>query len=453
VKLGSLRTPSALAVEVLWSFAAAALFVQFFGQGDGPAPSILAVAAVVLASFALARVLPSSSTSDDSAGAGVAMSMAALAVIGLLTYNRPPWDIGWLADVATDLRAVIQPNGHVIAGMVAFIALWIRGVRRGSLPELDLDDAIFSVSVGFVPVVIAALSTPDVQVDISWGAFAFAYGIVALATLGVFNASPSVELSSMTTGWPLAIGVLAAVALAFALVAGTVDRDVFDVLSPLVAPVEAVGRLLRDYVLMPIFWVIALPFRLFVWVLDALAPNSEQMRRPPQPPMEEPPKDEGDTPLWWRVLVAIGLSVSGALIALLALWLLWRSFRRYVGRRAAGIGEDRENVEPASSLLGDLGSMLGALGQRFRRDRGAPNSVAIRRLYFEVLAAAEDRGLPRPVSATPSRFAASLDASFGSDLASKISAAFVESRYGERALDDERVRLLREKWRTEREQS
>jgi hypothetical protein len=208
-----------------------------------------------------------------------------------------------------------------------------------------------------------------------------------------------------------------------------------------------IGRLLRDYVLVPIFWFIALPFRLLAWVLDAIAPHSEQMRRQPLPPMEEPPKDEGDTPLWWRIVVAIGLSVSGVLIALLALWLLWRSFRRYVGRRPAGAGEDREHVEPASSLLADLGSMLGALGQRFRRERSAPNAVAIRRLYFEMLAAGEERGLARPISATPTRFAPALDASFGSDVASKISAAFVESRYGERSIDDARVRRLREEWR------
>jgi hypothetical protein len=91
--------------------------------------------------------------------------------------------------------------------------------------------------------------------------------------------------------------------------------------------------------------------------------------------------------------------------------------------------------------------MLGALGQRFRRERSAPNAVAIRRLYFEMLAAGEERGLARPISATPTRFAPALDASFGSDVASKISAAFVESRYGERSIDDARVRRLREEWR------
>jgi hypothetical protein len=73
--------------------------------------------------------------------------------------------------------------------------------------------------------------------------------------------------------------------------------------------------------------------------------------------------------------------------------------------------------------------------------------VAIRRLYFEMLDAAGRRGLERADAQTPLQFAPALDAQFASGVPSEISAAFVESRYGERAVDDERVRRLREQWR------
>ena len=93
--VGAVRTPLALLVEALWSFAAAALFVQFFGQGDGPAPSIITVAAVVVASFALARVLQPASgePAGDDATRGVIVSIVALLVIGVLTYDPTPWDV------------------------------------------------------------------------------------------------------------------------------------------------------------------------------------------------------------------------------------------------------------------------------------------------------------------------------------------------------------------------
>jgi hypothetical protein len=73
--------------------------------------------------------------------------------------------------------------------------------------------------------------------------------------------------------------------------------------------------------------------------------------------------------------------------------------------------------------------------------------VAIRRLYAEVLAAAGEQGLERPPATTPARFAPALDAHFASGLPSEITSAFVESRYGERVVDDARVRALTERWR------
>jgi len=286
-----------------------------------------------------------------------------------------------------------------------------------------------------------------VQGDVSWGALAFAYSVVALVALAVFNAPSRAGLASMATGWPLALLALGGAALAIALVAGTVDRDAFDVFAPLVAPMEAGGRVLRDYVLAPIFWVIALPFRLFVWALGLFVPDAQETPElPEERPMEKPPED-GETPLWWRVLITAGLTLGGVAVALIVLLLLWQSFRRYMRRRGVDPREQREDVAPASSLAGDLGAMLGALGRRFRRDERAPNAVAIRRLYYDVLSRAEHDGISMPPSATPTQFAPTLDAHFASRSPSEISDAFVESRYAERAVDDDVVRRLRQQWR------
>ena len=107
----------------------------------------------------------------------------------------------------------------------------------------------------------------------------------------------------------------------------------------------------------------------------------------------------------------------------------------------------RESIEAESSLAADLGDLLGAIGRRFRRSPRPQQAVQIRRLYFEMLDAAESRGLSRPAAATPLQFAPSLDAHFGSAVPSSISRAFAASRYGELAIDAEEVREVREGWK------
>jgi hypothetical protein len=309
-----------------------------------------------------------------------------------------------------------------------------------------------SASFGLVAVLIAALTTPDVQGGAAWGALAFAYTVVAMLTLAVFNASPRTALSSLATGWPLAIVGVAGVVLVIALIAGTTGGALADPLSPLIAPVEAFGRGVRDYVLAPIIWLVALPVRAFVWLLSLATPGDQDPQQILEPPAEEePPPEEGDPPLWFRVLLIAGSVLGGAVVALVVLWLLWRAFRRYLGRRAFDPRETREDL-PAGEGLG-LGGMLGSLGRRFR---GAPRvgSAPIRRLYFDVLAAGEERGVARPPGATPLQFAPALDAEFASHAPTDITEAFVESRYAERSVDDGRVRELRDRWRRrmEREQ-
>jgi hypothetical protein len=451
VTAGSLRTPLSLAVEVLWSFAAVVLFVTVFGQDDGPAPSIITVAVTVLASFALARVLqPVNEASDEHRTQGVAISIIALVTITHLTYASPPWDLSWLSTLITNPAEAIEPNGHVVAAFAALFAVWLRGVQRGSLPEIEFEGALQSVSVGFVFVVIAALATPDVQGDISWSALAFAYAIIAILTLAIFNTSPGVQLASLARGWPLAIGSLAGLALLLALVAGTIDRDAFDAFEPLVAPTEATGRVLRDYVLAPIFWVIALPFHLFAWLIGLFVPDDQPLRPIPEQPAEEERQLDEDEPLWFRILLAIGAVLGVGIAITIALLLLWYAFRRYMRFRARDARELREDVEPESTLSLDLVAMLGSLGRRFRRER-TPDAIPIRRLYFDLLDAAEDRGLERPPYATPLQFAPTLDARFGSSVPSQISAAFVESRYAGRDLPPDRVHTLQERWRLARD--
>jgi hypothetical protein len=398
---------------------------------------------VTVASFLLGRVLQPDEGEERARLEGVAISVAALFAISVVAYGG--WDFQWIRTLLSEPGDAVQPNGHVIAGVAALFALWVRGVQRGTLPDIDFESVLASASFGLVAVLIAALTTPDVQGGASWGALAFAYAVVAMLTLAVFNASPKTALSSLATGWPLAIVGVAGVVLAIALIVGTAGGALSDPLSPLMAPVEAFGRGLRDYVLAPIIWLVALPVRAFVWLLSLVTPGDPDPQQVLEPPAEEePPPEQDDPPLWFRVLLIVGSVLGGAVVALVALWLLWRAFRRYLGRRAFDPRETREDL-PATEGLG-LGAMLGTLGRRFRRNPAPHGGEPIRRLYFDVLAAGEDRGTVRPPGATPLQFAPALDNAFSSRAPTDITEAFVESRYAERNVDDERVRELRQAW-------
>jgi hypothetical protein len=150
--------------------------------------------------------------------------------------------------------------------------------------------------------------------------------------------------------------------------------------------------------------------------------------------------------LWFQVLLWTGAGFSLVALTAIVSAILWFAFQRFARPRKRDPRERRETVEPASSLVDDLGDLLGALARRFRRSPRARTAVQIRRLYFDMLDAASMRGLERPASATPLQFAPSLDAHFASDVPSSISRAFAASRYGEVAIDAEIVRELEHSW-------
>jgi hypothetical protein len=76
----------------------------------------------------------------------------------------------------------------------------------------------------------------------------------------------------------------------------------------------------------------------------------------------------------------------------------------------------------------------------------------VRRLYFDVLDDAENRGLHRAPAQTPDEFAPALDGRFHAATPGEITSAFDEARYGARVRPDAEVRRLREDWERLRDQ-
>jgi hypothetical protein len=298
------------------------------------------------------------------------------------------------------------------------------------------------------PVLIAALATPETRETFSWGAFAIVYAALALVTLAVFQApEPQEPLPVFASRWSIALAAIGGATFGLAIVGAAIDPDAFGFLSPIGAPLRVVGEALGTYVLSPILYVLSLPFRFMWWLVGLLVPDNQEMlpQEPETTPPEEEQQEDRERPAWQQALVWAAFIAGAVPVVAIAMLMLWFAFRRF-----ARVNEDerehREDIEPASTLLGDLGDMFGAFAQRFRRGPRPQSAVQIRRLYFEMLDAAAARGIERPSSATPLQFAPSLDAHFSSGVPSSISRAFAASRYGEVAIDPGDVRELRSAW-------
>jgi hypothetical protein len=136
---------------------------------------------------------------------------------------------------------------------------------------------------------------------------------------------------------------------------------------------------------------------------------------------------------WW---LAFGLR---ALAAALAIWLLYRiGLIVFAARRRLTPGADAVEVRSRSSEHIASGLLRGLF--RRRGDDGGIGGEWLRRhaayqLFARVVQGAHDRGVERPVGATPIEFARSTGTRLDAPMFEPIGRAFDEVRYGRHAPD------------------
>jgi hypothetical protein len=439
--LRSVRLPLALFVDLLWAYAAVAIVAAVFGRGQGPAPSIAAVAAVVVGSFALSRLLQATDLADTQFRAlGVAVSVISIFAIVHTEYaaSVPPWDPGWVRALIIDAG---HGNAHVVAATVAMTAIWMRGVVRGREGS-DSHGALGGIAFGIVPVAIAAAVAPRVHGPDAFGFVAIIYLVLALGVLALYQApDPDRLLRSYAAQWSVAVAAVLAIAGALTVIAAAVDPAGLGFVAPVGKPLAYLAGAAALYILGP-------PLAAIGWLFSLIPlPHHMAQDQPAQNmPLGKQP-EESDTPRWMRIaawIVAGGLLTLVVAASLIALWLLFRRF----AKQKEEDGDRRERVEADSSLADDLVAAFDALARRFRRaPMSTRSSIEVRRLYHEVLARSAASGLERPPAATPLQFAPYLDTHFASDAPSAISRAFAASRYGAHDCDPVVLNDLRDRWR------
>jgi hypothetical protein len=443
------RLPAALAMDVLWSFALAAIVAEVVSGRQGGGPSLATIAAVTAGSFAVVRLLPATLGDRRARAVAVAASVLGLFLILHTEYaaSDPPWRLGWVIRLFTEPRELLAGRRYVVDGVIVATLLWLVGVLRWSR-SMEAADVLATATFGFAAVALAAVVEPPVHGPHPFGAIAAGYFVLAWCLLALYQTADGDEpLVTFAARWGAAFGVVAVAAGAFVLALSAFDPDTLGFLGP---PGRAVLRgvgLAAVYTLGP---VAAFVGWLFGLIPLHVRPSEEQPPRcPPDMPdcLRRPaPEPQGGTPMWLQVLVYTIAGGGAGVLALSFAMIVWFAVRRR-GRRMQAL-EQRRSVERESTLAQDLGEVLGNLARRFRRAPRTASTVAIRRLYHQMLARAEADGLTRPPGATPLAFARSLDARYASAVPSEISSAFVRSRYGLADIDAGTVSQLREQWRS-----
>lgn len=449
--LVQIRTPLAVALEALSGYAALALFVAAFGTGDGPAPSLLTAAVVVVLSFSVSRALQLTDLDDTRLRfAGLGITAIAIAVIARLAYASGEWlwDIAWLRDFASEPTATFETHAHVVAGVAGLTLLWFRGITRGQEP-IEYDGVLASASAGLVAVALAAIATPNAEWPRSFGALALIYAVLAAVTLAIYHApEPETPLRTFVARWSTGLAAIVAIAAALTIGAVAFDPDSVGFLEPVARPIATALETLLLFVLAPFILVIDYAVRGIAWLFGWLLPDNKPPEQEPLEPAADPEDAEPrDQPIWATIITWVALIAGGIAGTFIAVLLAWFAFRRFTRRPPPNYAERRESVESASTLGEDLNALLDAMTRRFRRRtaRSQPGAE-VRRLYYEMLDRAAADGLERPPSATPLQFAPPLDAHFSSDAPTSITEAFAESRYGARDIEETRLAALRAQW-------
>jgi hypothetical protein len=245
---------------------------------------------------------------------------------------------------------------------------------------------------------------------------------------------------SFSSTWLLAAGgavlVLSVVALLFVLFDfATMTNAVIDVGRPLVL---LAGKALY-YLLYPLIWFMEGVVKLFVWIMGGRQQQTQQPDATPPPPTSN---ETGSTSLpGWLALLLRFFGVGA--LATVVIGGIALIFKRY--ERRARPEEVKESTYQDGRLGLDLGGMLGSMLNRFRPNpRGASDPA--RRLYFDMLSAAAQRGIEREPGQTPLELAPSLDQAFAAPAPGRITSLFDDVHFGGLTAPPEQVRSLREEW-------
>jgi hypothetical protein len=439
---------SLVVMEAMWVYALVAFLVALTVGVDKP--SFLGVLCIVGGSYGISRFLQGT---DLSLGIlriwGAVLSILVFyAVVRIDFYGDwRLWDFAWADVFFNNSERTIRNDSAPFIGVPLLFVFWIRGVLRGQ-ESVMFEDVLGSFAIGVA--VVAGVEVFGSLVDeLPRGVelIAVPYIAVGLLTIGLTQAArarDAIEHDALPA-WLLAIGGAVAALMVFSLLFVLIDFGTAQ--KGLEYTAYGIG-----WVFAGIFYIVAWPLVKLLegifWTIQWLASlNAEPEPAQPFPSggEEDDPFRERDSILPGWVQAVIKYLAAGAVIAALVIGLAML-FTRY--RRRLTPSELKESTYSEGRLASDLGDLLGSMLGRFRPrgGTGARISEPVRRLYFEMLAAGEARGIERKPVDTPLELAPRLERTFAAETPRQITGLFDDVRYGAHQPSEDEVRRLREEW-------
>ena len=448
-----------LLCESAWLYAAFQLAGMAIG-GAGTPLGWTAVLAILTCGFFLTRGLQMIALPDLTAYSIQALLGVLVLYLTLgtqLETGVSGLDLGWLAHLDAGGEQERNAVAAGLGGVLGVGLLWRAG--RLASAELPMDQLEGSFRTGVLVLGAAAVVDTLHSADLNTLPMVFLFFGSGLAGLSMGRLLPSTQPAMAGRTWYRVIGGVVFVVL----VAGLALTLVKDLLSLLTVPIVLAWKGLSAV----IFYVVAMPLAyVLIWLVDAFAwlmsrvwPSERDQEEREQPdilenlrPVEEEVTGEQE---WAGLLQALEWTLV-AILVIVVLFFLARVFRRRIRWRRLLPGDEgvRESVAEDADPASDLARLLlSAIPERFRRSRSRrafslPDDeagiVGVFRIYFSMLKLADERGFPRPPSATPGEYERTLETVFPAKLVHMVTAAFNRACYGHRPTPREQIEEMQQ---------
>jgi hypothetical protein len=440
-----------LLMEALWAYGLVVLIASL--PEEQRLPSLLGVGAVVIVSYLVSRGLQ---MSDLDLGVlriwGMVLSVLLFYAIVRVDFfgDWRLWDFSWADRIASNFSGAADDYPSVILTVPVLWAFWVRGVSRGQDP-LMFETVAGSFATGVVVITLIVLLAGVLDAPKAIGYVAVPYVALGLLAIGLTHAARSESEFGRSFSWTWLASILGAIVALSLVAAFFVLVDLGTIADAITAVVRAISDVVGTvlYAIMyAVAWVIFQIVEAMVgivrWFLGVSEdPPAEQP--PPQPQSEEDPSNN-NLPGW---AVFFGRASTAIAVLAIALGALYLTFARFQKRKHPG--ELKESTYTEGRLGSDLGNLLGSMFGRLRPAlHFGGESDPAKRLYYEMLDSAHQRGINRQPAQTPLELAPQLEGTFGPPTPTRITVMFDEARYGAAKHAPEEVRRLRREWEESR---
>lgn len=365
------------------------------------------------------------------------------------------FSLGWIGALYSDDAPRDYPLIVGLAGLFGAL-LWWRGGRLASV-EYPVEHISKNFRIGLFVLALAAIADIIAEEDLRIFPLMFVYFAAGLGGLGAGHLMPASQQTAGARSWPRVItgviGLVVLVGLMFSLL----QKGMLNFISaPAVIVLNALATVIFYVVLVPLVYIIEFLVRGFFNLFARFAPEGEPLEMELGEGLGEMfqrlQDESGDTGpsallqyLEWTLL---------AILILLVLYFLARSFRRRLRWRRVENEGIRESVAEDADAATDLARLLfNLLPERFRRKKAQYQAhlpddeveiVDVFRIYFGMLMLAEDKGHPRPTSQTPSEYQSTLEEILPQRLVRMITHAFNRACYGHRPASRAQIDEMRQ---------